>query len=80
MQRSQDAQKAMVSAVPYSKHNTARRKTKRKSPPEVPGVSEQLKPQDAIFQVRRKQSFLLTVLNAERLPRYLFGLMIGTQE
>lgn len=59
LQRSQDTQKAMVSAAPYSKHNTVRRKAKRKSPPEVPGVSEELKPQDAILQVRRKQSFFL---------------------
>lgn len=57
LQRSQDARKAMVSAAPYSAHNTVRRKKKRKPPPEVPGISEQIKPQDAIVQVRRTSLF-----------------------
>lgn len=50
LQSSSDAKKAMIVSRPFSTHNTVRRKNKRVAPIEVRGVSEQLKPKDAIMQ------------------------------
>lgn len=51
LQSASDARKAMVVARPFSMQNTVRRKEKRGAPAEVRGVSEQLKPKDAVTQV-----------------------------
>lgn len=55
LQSALDARKAMVVSRPFSTHNTVRRKEKRGAPTEVRGVSEQLKPKDAITQVCQEQ-------------------------
>lgn len=50
LQSSLDAKKAMTVSRPFSTHNTVSRKNKRVAPAEVQGISEQLKPKDAILQ------------------------------
>lgn len=50
LQSSLDAKKAMTVSRPFSALNTVTRKNKRGAPVEVRGVSEQLKPKDAIMQ------------------------------
>lgn len=52
LQSSLDAKKAMAVSRPFSTHNTVTRNSKRVAPAEVRGVSEQLKPKDAIQQAR----------------------------
>ncbi|CAB1120040.1 unnamed protein product [Ectocarpus sp. CCAP 1310/34] len=54
LQSALDARKAMVVSRPFSAHNTVRRKDRRGTPTEVRGVSEQLKPKDAITQTTGK--------------------------
>ncbi|CAM9425490.1 unnamed protein product [Ectocarpus sp. 12 AP-2014] len=65
LQSALDARKAMVVSRPFSAHNTVRRKDRRGTPTEVRGVSEQLKPKDAITQVTR-ENFARTVLNNDK--------------
>ncbi|CAM9267270.1 unnamed protein product [Ectocarpus sp. 13 AM-2016] len=65
LQSALDARKAMVVSRPFSAHNTVRRKDRRGTPTEVRGVSEQLKPKDAITQVTR-ESFARTVLDNDK--------------
>ncbi|CBJ33285.1 conserved unknown protein [Ectocarpus siliculosus] len=65
LQSALDARKAMVVSRPFSAHNTVRRKDRRETPTEVRGVSEQLKPKDAITQVTR-ESFARTVLDNDK--------------
>lgn len=57
-----DARKAMVVSRPFSIHNTVRREEKHQMSAEVRGVSEQLKPHDAVTQAGRM--FLLWSSNA----------------
>eukprot|EP00752_Nemacystus_decipiens_P012627 g11183.t1 len=65
LQSAIDARKAMVVSRPFSTHNTVWRKEKRGAPAEVRGVSEQLKPKDAITQVTR-ENFAETVLDTDK--------------
>ncbi|CAM9611872.1 unnamed protein product [Ectocarpus sp. 6 AP-2014] len=65
LQSALDARKAMVVSRPFSAHNTVRRKDRRGTPTEVRGVSEQLKPKDAITQASR-ESFARTVLDNDK--------------
>lgn len=53
LQSAIDARKAMIVSRPFNTHNTVQRKDKRGAPAEVQGVSEQLKPKDAIMQVKQ---------------------------
>lgn len=72
LQTSLDARKAMVVSRPFSKHNTVRRERKRQAPAEVRGVSEQLKPQDAVTQAGHMLLVLLCVFAIN--SKYLFAL------
>ncbi|CAM9405670.1 unnamed protein product [Hapterophycus canaliculatus] len=49
-----DTRREMIVSRPFSTHNTVRRKEKRSTPNEIRGVSEQLKPKDAITQASKR--------------------------
>lgn len=56
LKSSLDARRAMVVSRPFSTRNTVFREEARRAPAEIRGVSEQLKPQDAVVQAS-KSSF-----------------------
>eukprot|EP00903_Cladosiphon_okamuranus_P016612 g15324.t1 len=65
LQSAIDARKAMIVSRPFSTHNTVQRKDKRGAPAEVRGISEQLKPKDAVMQVTR-ENFVQTVVDNDK--------------
>ncbi|CAN0095020.1 unnamed protein product, partial [Scytosiphon promiscuus] len=63
LQSASDARKAMVVSRPFSTHNTVRRKERRNTPKEIRGISEELKQEDVITQVTRKDFFQVVLDN-----------------